>query len=221
MRKGIILVSGKLRSGKDQLARYLIDIYRKKGYTINSDYFARALKENVQIDFKDVFGYLNELKDNLHSISSDLKELHPITAEKVKEISKQLGTEKSNFFDEKTKLTRMFLQIYGTEIFRNRIDENWWVKQLIQRVHKSINTITVITDVRFENEIELIKKVTQFDVKTIRIERDMKRDESMDAHPSEISLDTYKNWDCEIKNNRTLMDLYNEAEKVVDEMTIY
>lgn len=214
MKKNVILVSGKLRSGKNQFSEYLSKVYKEDLVFCGESSFAISLKDGLRKDCKEIFDYLNQLSEKLSNISSDLYELHPNISEKVKDISLQLKTEKDNFYEEKTKLTRMFLQSYGTEIFRKKVDQDWWVKKLIQRVKESDKEVVLITDVRFPNEIDLLKKEESFNVYTIRINRDMDRADNTNEHDSETALDNYEGWDFVIDNNSTLESLYLHAHRV-------
>lgn len=52
---------------------------------------------------------------------------------------------------------REVLQYLGTEVFRQMYD-NVWIDTLIRRIHKDNPKIALICDVRFENEIDLLKE---------------------------------------------------------------
>jgi len=77
----------------------------------------------------------------------------------------------------------------------------------------------IITDVRFPNEAEAIKKR---DGILIRIDRNYVSTERLNRiqqrHSSETALDDYDGFDNTIFNNGTLEDLYNIAKQIV---TIY
>lgn len=45
----------------------------------------------------------------------------------------------------------------GTELFRKQVDKDIWVKATIQRMAKSSADYIFITDVRFHNEMEMVK----------------------------------------------------------------
>jgi energy-coupling factor transporter ATP-binding protein EcfA2 len=54
---------------------------------------------------------------------------------------------------------RKLLQIVGTEIIRDQIDPNYFVKRLIEEIKISESKLFIIDDWRFENEIVEIKQV--------------------------------------------------------------
>lgn len=53
--------------------------------------------------------------------------------------------------------TRWFLQRFGTECMRNQIDQDFWIKRM--RVSMVPEGRYVITDVRFQNEADLIREL--------------------------------------------------------------
>ena len=71
----------------------------------------------------------------------------------------------------KTKNSRMLMQKIGTEIFRNQVDKNYWVKeaekQLKQYRNEFIDNIT-IDDVRFPDEADFIVNSRGFLIKVVR-----------------------------------------------------
>lgn len=63
---------------------------------------------------------------------------------------------------------RIILQQIGTEAMRDVIDQNIWVYSLEQKIKHTNSENIVITDVRFPNEIDLIRKLGG---KLIRVRR--------------------------------------------------
>jgi hypothetical protein len=57
-------------------------------------------------------------------------------------------------------IIRPLLVCWGTSIIRNKIDKNYWVENLKNTVNNNRKTgfISIITDVRFVNELKWIKK---------------------------------------------------------------
>ena len=123
-----------------------------------------------------------------------------------------------NFYENKTDLTRILLQLYGTEIFRDRIDPDYWVKQTIERIKKTEESVSIITDVRFPNEIEMLDNDVELNTIVIRVERNIKRDGDKHEHESETALDNYVHYDYIVDNNGSLEDLWNSASTIKDEL---
>lgn len=178
----LIGLSGRKRSGKDSIGSYL---EHEHGYTI--DYFAKPLKEAV----RNIFHWSKAHTDGPMKGEPDLKEaVDP-------------------FWDLSP---RIVMQRFGTEVGR-QIDAEVWVKSLQLRVQQGLDSghvKYVITDVRFENEAALIKKLGG---EVWRVERPS-LPVSGDMHPSETSLDRY-NFDRVIVNDGTLEDLYLEVEAML------
>jgi dephospho-CoA kinase len=93
---------------------------------------------------------------------------------------------------------RLLLQKLGTEAIRDGLHKQAWINAMFADVKESDNI--VITDVRFPNELEAIKKRGGI---TVRIERGVR---AAGCHASETSLDN-ADFDYWIDNNGSLEDL--------------
>lgn len=190
--KTVVLVSGKLQSGKNTFADICIDILKNK-YSVSYDYFARLLKERCKEDFKPLVDYVNSL---------NLEELHTID---------------DNWFENKNKLTRILLQIYGTEVFRNRVDQNYWANELVKNIKNSKSDIIFVTDVRFPSEITALENEIMNVVK-VRINRTLDRTDVVNEHESEKALDDYSNWNYVYQNDGTLEQYQTFCEQVCEHL---
>lgn len=54
---------------------------------------------------------------------------------------------------------RWVMQTIGTEMFRNHIGEDVWVKSLLARINSSNHDKFAVTDVRFPNEVDHLQRV--------------------------------------------------------------
>jgi hypothetical protein len=106
----------------------------------------------------------------------------------------------------KTMTIRELLQKLGTDAVRCNVHENAWVNALFTNYKKSDNWI--ITDVRFANEADKIKKLGGV---IIRITRG----KPVNSHISEIALDDYK-FDYEIMNTGSFDDLNKLVNYIVN-----
>ena len=68
----------------------------------------------------------------------------------------KLGISSYTTDDEEKKIIRPFLVCWGTEI-RRAIDDNYWIKALDQTMNDD-ETLYIITDLRFINEYDFIKR---------------------------------------------------------------
>lgn len=192
MKKIVILVSGKLQSGKNTFADILKEeLENEYKFTVAIDYFARLLKEMCRDSFRPLVDYLNT---NLLSCGPNGEWI----------------TDES-WFEKKTPITRMILQIVGSEIVRT-VNENFWSESFVKRANERAEVITINSDCRFPSEIEHVQK--NFDTVTIRVERTMERDGAINEHMSETALDDKRDWDYVIHNNGTLDDLKAEAKRI-------
>lgn len=203
-KKNLILVSGKLQSGKNTFSNLLkCEIesrYRKK---VAMDSFASSLKSNCFQDFSNIVSLFKKEHEKLVSKGYDAEDI------------KWMDIGEMNFYEDKTDFTRLLLQIYGTDIFRKRVDDLYWIKDFETRVNKSKSSFVLVTDVRFKNEINYFQKQYEENPETysikpfrIRVERsDIPREDIQNSHISERDLDDYDDWDYVINNDGTLDDL--------------
>ncbi|HAT76189.1 MAG TPA: hypothetical protein DCS19_04935, partial [Flavobacterium sp.] len=117
----------------------------------------------------------------------------------------------------KTDLSRILIQTYGTDIFRKRVDEDWWVNKLKDKVIQSPEQVVIITDCRYPNEIEHMF-ADEFDTITIRIDRTINSNKDIHKHDSEISLDDFNEWDYRVDNNSTVKGLKESAFTIAEDI---
>jgi len=83
------------------------------------------------------------------------------------------------------------LQYVGTELFRQKVDYDFWVRMLQYQIEEEKPLVAIIPDVRFPNEKEWIEK-HGISVKVERLNEDGTPYVTTDRpsnHPSEIALD--------------------------------
>jgi len=151
----LIAFSGRARSGKTAMAKWLESKYHYKIYTI-----AKYLKELCMdlISVKDPKEF-DELKINNASIDWHFNE-----SEWVKKISKRTGIApelievvlQSRKDDIKT--VRDLLQIVGTDIIRV-YSPNWHIDECIKEIKSDKCELAVIDDCRFPNEKKAIEEL--------------------------------------------------------------
>lgn len=206
--KKLVLISGKMRSGKNAFADMINDTLKEK-YTVMYDLFAKDLKDGVWDDFY-----------NLHTF---IYQQYWKLPKELREQFSWMNVKKDDFYENKSVYGRLLLQIYGTEIFRNRVDDNWWVKQVFERWQKFFSNIDVnngayiVTDVRFPNEIEYFSE-TLCPLVTVRVNRNNTENVINGEHFSEVALDDYSKFDYIIENDGTLEDLKKKAEEFCEKV---
>ena len=113
---------------------------------------------------------------------------------------------------------RQILQYVGTDIVR-RNNQDAWVNMMVELL-KGVRTeydFVLIPDVRFPNEIEIIKENFEnvFCLNVVRHNFDNGLAPSQQSHPSETALLGYK-FDENIFNDGTLEDLSNTVKNIIN-----
>ncbi len=124
---------------------------------------------------------------------------------------------------------RELLQIIGTDVGRNRVKQDIWIKNLLEDYQKAVVLVQsgdeyeyfiegkgkvayapkwLITDVRFPNEIQAIKEEQGIVIKVLR-------DIDSDDHESEEALNNYHGYDYVIRNFGCLKDLMVSVSKIL------
>jgi hypothetical protein len=129
----IIGICGLIGSGKGTVADILVD----QGFTKVS--FADKLKDGVST----IFGWDRNL------LEGDTDE------------SRQWREQPDDFWSNETKMEvtpRLVLQLFGTDCMRNGFDDGVWVSLIKKQILENPGQY-VIPDVRFENEIKMIRDI--------------------------------------------------------------
>jgi hypothetical protein len=179
--KRLIGVSGKIGSGKDTVGGVLQLLFATH-------------HPNGAWDIKKYAGKLKEVAEILTGIPKINFEIQQFKNTNLPEEWNKDGEAMS---------VRTLLQKIGTEALRDSLHENVWVNALFADYNDSSHWI--ITDVRFPNEAEAIKKHGGI---ILRIERDVPAND----HLSETALDDYE-FDHVINNNSSIHDLIVDVQK--------
>ena len=187
MNLNLIALVAKKRSGKDTLADYLCEHH---GYTKYA--FAGPLKKACA----EIFMFNDEQVDGKDKETED-ERWGGLSARKV-------------------------FQIFGTEMFRQKLGDffpeldeiknNFWTYRFEMWYNNfkktNPNGKVVVSDARFPNEAEIIRKLGG---SVIKIHRDTGM--AQDNHSSEKNIDLIKG-DINITNNKTIEEYFNKVEKI-------
>ena len=117
---------------------------------------------------------------------------------------------------------RSLLQELGTDIIRNKIDDNFFIDRIIGdiKVYSYYFDVITISDARLPKELDSIynsfNNVVKIKVIRPNFENSLNNEER--KHITEIGLDNYDNYDYELVNDSTLDILNNKVIKMLDSM---
>lgn len=195
--KIVVMISGKMRSGKNTFADILIEEINKidPDKRVRYDFFARPVKEQAKEVFRPLTNYLNAVSESCGI--------------------PQLFTDDDNWYEDKNSITRILLQTYGTEIFRDRVDKDYWSKLMRENLEKSDFEIILVTDWRFKNEMDVVEASKEYKTMSVRVTRPelFVPVTDMYQHSSEIDLDDFDRFDVSIINN-AFDSMRNDAKKL-------
>lgn len=209
----IVGLIGFIGSGKDTAAQKFVEAGCIK------DSFAAPLKDLVS----SVFGWDRELLEGETVESRDFRETPDV------------------FWSRKLDIPhftpRLALQLIGTDVMRTHFDKNIWLNSLEYRLRTRTNSsfCTVVSDARFKNELDLIKKMDGIIIWIQRGDLPDWYETAVDANQGNVVAEKIMNtkykdvhrseWDWVggpvdyvIHNNGTLEEFHAEIQKVQDIM---
>lgn len=129
----LIAFSGRKQSGKSTSGEYLSSL-NKSGKSIGLYAFADRLKKDICIDILD------------------------LTTDQCYGSDEQKNTTTNIVWNGKKLTAREVMEVVGTDIFR-ALKVDVWTTSTINRIKRDKPDIAIITDVRFPDEVESIKKI--------------------------------------------------------------
>lgn len=210
-----------MRSGKNKLGDYLEKHLEDNSYVVSTDMFAKDLKSQCNEDFANLGDVLNRKADEIHSLvnvffSHHLTD-HHVYLDEINRVIDDLKISRNNWYEKKTDITRTLLQTYGEDIFRNRVDLEYWANKLKNRCLTSLSDCVIVTDTRHPNEIDVFDELSHKDLKVVVIK--VERSGIVGSnHQSENSMTDYKSYDYIVENNGTLKDLEDSAKEILKDL---
>lgn len=209
----IIGITGLISSGKDTAADYLCRFHGFKRMS-----FAGALKDAVAV----IFDWDRELLEGSTKASREWREqVDPWWAIRL---------------NIPYLTPRWVLQQWGTEVARKSFHNDIWVASIENRL-RNINDNVVITDCRFLNELEAIKRIGGLTVRTHRGEDpywlpvamryNNTDDPTMKEILGDLLINEYKihaseyssvglKYDYHLNNNGTITELHKQIESIIN-----
>lgn len=184
MQKIVIGLNGIARSGKDTAAKFMKEFFEEQGMKTASFYFAERLKDTVDsifgFDERHRDGILKEeivcceaklewvikcMKDVLlHDVCETEDEANRladfITLNLLATLMKEsiAYSVKGDIFSFMISPRRIY-QVFGTDVVRANVKDSFWTDIVKNQVIKSDADVVFVTDVRFDNECEMLEEV--------------------------------------------------------------
>ena len=216
-KKYLILVAGKMRTGKNTFAEMFQRECDIKGYSVKLDAFAAVLKEICSKEFIVLTDYLNHFAEEVKAnvpIYDDVR--FDTVKRKINKVVNKIHTKDENWFEDKNDITRLILQVVGTNLFRKYVDDNFWIKEFLKKLKDYSEKFVIVTDVRFPNEIDLPQKLVEDrTVISVKMERVTKEKSN---HLSETALDTYDWFDYTVQNDGDLELLRQSVHTIIKDI---
>lgn len=219
MNTPIIAISGKKQSGKDTTAKILQFL----AYVDQLNAQAKEHSETIELpsyleflEFNDAVTQPIQVKKFAGKLKNIVAELLSCNVNDLE--SEDFKNSKIDYLSSEDKCItpRYLLQYLGTDVLRNSINEDIHVNLLLNELKSSQNANILafaITDLRFRNELEAIKKHGGL---TIRLNRnEANKIVSNSQHESETALDNAQ-FDITIDNNGTFEELFLKVQKVYE-----
>jgi hypothetical protein len=207
----VFSISGSIGSGKDTIADYLVTFHGFKRLS-----FASSLKDAVS----SVFGWDRTLLEGSTKHSRQWRE--------------QVDEWWADRLNTPNLTPRWVLQYWGTDLLRTHFHDEIWIASIENKLRHSVDDI-VITDCRFKNEIDAVKRIGGV---TLRANRGPRPDwytiaeqynsptsnfknqlrhllEGQGVHASEYSS-VGLDYDHHIDNNGTITELHAQIEKILE-----
>lgn len=198
----IIGLCGHAGSGKTRIANELIS-HLGSGKIIP---LAKSLKEITFQATGLMKGLSNEMSTSLFEFESVIEKY---SQKRIPNLAQYYAKIK-NFRGDKA---RYALQLIGTEIFREKVDNSFWVKKTESEIKKLKEKYILVDDVRYENEASMIQSFgfglligvsTDYDIIAKRTGIGLERLLEMYNHRSEQEIDSIHQEHCDflVNNNK-------------------
>lgn len=114
---------------------------------------------------------------------------------------------------------RQMMQLVGTDFFRGKVHKDFWIRHFqtfhAGRVENSPSL--VVTDLRFQNEVDLIKSLGGMVLRITRAPREGQdgRHTTPDLHITEQGVALLQGVDATIENDASLEDLFEKVDRAI------
>lgn len=230
MKTPLFVVCGNMRNGKDTFATMLQDFvardaqlkkhFNGKVPTINTFALADNVRRMIDKYFHRAFTTINNAvagaNMEMQTFATDNTWYKP---EDALGALNDLVTTKKQIWGDKNSLSRIMHQAVG-EMVRLESDNTHWVSQTKKELEESTSDIAVITDMRWDSDIEFLldNLDDRFNIITVHITRDGNSPSKGVAEflkdSSENSLTSFTQYNY-IITAKTLEELYEQSAKLI------
>ncbi len=190
----IIAFSGRKQAGKTICCEFLQGLLEHNGYGAIPIYnFADPLKQDICMNmFGLTYSQCYGEDDNKNELVDAYWENKQLTA-------------------------RDLMQLIGTDLFR-KLNNNVWVNALINKIRNSNHEIVIVSDCRFPNEIEAIKKNNGL---VIRLNRNPYKSEHISESVLDANCYDWSNFDYIINNEHmTVREQFEKIKRIMLDFNI-
>lgn len=172
-KKLVVEITGQMYSGKNYIGEKIFNYYYRKGKKVYGTSFASNLKSDVKFFFgieKDNIEKreINTAEDIESILVNNFYTRYYLYPEAFREVSIRLFDCVQRAYKGDTQAVREILQLYGTEVVRNNINQNYWVNSVVEDIRKADADVSIISDYRFANE-DLTADFSKSDFEVVRI----------------------------------------------------
>jgi len=200
----IIALSGVAGNGKDTVADYLVN-----NHGFRRESFAGNLKDGISA----MFGWDREMLEGRSKSSREWRE--------------QVDEWWAKRLDMPQLTPRWILQYVGTDVIRSNFHDDMWIASLENKLRKADDNI-VISDVRFKNEVAMLRNLGAVCVEVTRFEKPDWYQiaigggslEDSGIHRSEYDWIGTK-FDHTLDNNSSMDKLYEQIESLLSNYIIH
>jgi hypothetical protein len=210
MKKNVIAIVGKAQSGKTTAADTIRLALKRRGLSSKTYALADPLKDMcvsiLGMSPAQCWGEDDFKNSETDFCWGDL----PIGHERLSSLMEKMSTDKRKISKETIMLSREVLQVWGTDIFRYFLPD-CWINSINSKINLSEFDYSIVSDVRFSNEINSLK---DYNLLVFSLTRNIKKMN----HRSENDL---QNYDWSSVENYHLIDnancsIENKNNKILD-----
>lgn len=148
---------------------------KQSGKTTSSDFVARTFISNMYGEKAKVYNFADPLKKDI------CMNILGLTHDQCYGSDDHKNTLTNCIWENKRLTAREVMQFVGTDLFR-KLKNDVWVEATINKIFREKQNLAIISDCRFPNEVQAVKKVGGYIIK-------LTRDPYHSDHESEMALD--------------------------------